>query len=242
MFFCPPPGCFLPPPRIVFFQTVNNTIKIHQKEYTFGVTEVRTRSKILTPLETTGGNTFSLEEFEKMLFTIWNDTQGDLHSTGGIQISFQAVIILLEGLRYPSLGVIITLEGFRYLSRGFINPGKISESFQWDFKPLRKYFWIPPVELWTFGKISESLQWKYKPLGGISKSLQRNYKPPGKISESLQWNYKPLGRIFESLQWKPVGGYLNPSWGIINPQEGFLNSFSGIINSWKDIWIIPMEL
>ena len=33
-----------------------------------GLREVR--SKILTPLETTGGNSFSLEGFEKMLFTI----------------------------------------------------------------------------------------------------------------------------------------------------------------------------
>ena len=48
----------------------------------FRVTEVR--SKILTPLETTGGNSFSLEGFEKMLFTIQNLSQGDLHSTGGI--------------------------------------------------------------------------------------------------------------------------------------------------------------
>ena len=46
-----------------------------------GVTEVR--SKILTPLETTGGNSFSLEGFEKIDFT-----QGDFHSTGRIQISF----------------------------------------------------------------------------------------------------------------------------------------------------------
>ena len=49
------------------------------------------RSKILTPLETTGGNSFSLEGFEKMLFTIQNFTQGDLHSTRGIQISFLGV-------------------------------------------------------------------------------------------------------------------------------------------------------
>jgi len=42
----------------------------------------------LTPLDTTGGNSFSLEGFEKMLFTIQNFTQGDLHSTGGIQMSF----------------------------------------------------------------------------------------------------------------------------------------------------------
>ena len=33
----------------------------------FGVTEVR--SKILTPLEITGGNLISLEGFEKLLFT-----------------------------------------------------------------------------------------------------------------------------------------------------------------------------
>jgi len=38
-----------------------------------GVTEVR--SKILTPLDTTGGNSFSLEGFEKMLFIIQNFTQ-----------------------------------------------------------------------------------------------------------------------------------------------------------------------
>ena len=48
----------------------------------FRVSEVR--SKILTPLETTGRNSFSLEGFEKMLFRIQNFTQGDLHSTGGI--------------------------------------------------------------------------------------------------------------------------------------------------------------
>ena len=52
----------------------------------YGVTEVRI--KILTPLETNGGNSFSLEGFEKMLFIIQNFTQGDFHSTGGIQLSF----------------------------------------------------------------------------------------------------------------------------------------------------------
>ena len=65
-----------------------------------GVTEVR--SKILTPLETTGGNSFSLEGYVNMLFTIQNFTQGVLHSTGGIQVSFLGVIIPLEGFRYPS--------------------------------------------------------------------------------------------------------------------------------------------
>ena len=65
-----PLAVFCPHPGIVLFKKSINTIKIHQKDYTFGVTEVRTRSKILTPLETTGGISFSLEGFEKMLFTI----------------------------------------------------------------------------------------------------------------------------------------------------------------------------
>ena len=68
------------------------------------------RSKILTPLETTGGNSFSLEGFEKRLFTFQNFTQGDFHSTGGIQMSFLGFIIPLEGFRYPSWGVIISRE------------------------------------------------------------------------------------------------------------------------------------
>ena len=46
------------------------------------------RSKILILLETTGGIFFSLEGFQKMPFTIQNFKQGDLHSTGGIQMSF----------------------------------------------------------------------------------------------------------------------------------------------------------
>ena len=64
-------------------------IELRLKHLIHRVTEVR--SKILTPLETTGGISFSLEGFEKMLFTIQNFTQGDLHSTGGIQMSFQGV-------------------------------------------------------------------------------------------------------------------------------------------------------
>ena len=37
------------------------------------------RSKISILLETTGGILFSLEGFQKMLFTIKNFTQGDFH-------------------------------------------------------------------------------------------------------------------------------------------------------------------
>ena len=69
----------------------------------FWVTEVR--SKILTPLETTGGNSFSLEGFEKILFTIQNFTQGDLHSTGGIQMSFLGVYNSTGGIQLSFLWV-----------------------------------------------------------------------------------------------------------------------------------------
>ena len=69
-----------------------------------GVTEVR--SKILTPLETTGGNSFSQEGFEKMFFKTLR------------RVNY----IPLEGFRYLSWGYKIPLEGFRYLSRGFIIP------------------------------------------------------------------------------------------------------------------------
>ena len=87
---------------------------VKKKPRKFGVTEVR--SKIFTPLETTGGNSFSLERFEKMLFTIQNFTQGDLHSTGGIQMSLQGVYNSTGGIQLSFLGFIIPLEGFRYLS------------------------------------------------------------------------------------------------------------------------------
>ena len=74
------------------------------------------RSKILILLETTGGILFSLEGFQKMPFTIQNFTQGDLHSTGGIQMSLQGVYNSTGGIQLSFLGFIIPLEGFRYLS------------------------------------------------------------------------------------------------------------------------------
>ena len=77
----------------------------------YGVTEVR--SKILTPLDTTGGNSFSLEGFEKMLFIIQNFTQGDLHSTGGIQLSFQGVYNSTGGIQFSFLGVCNSTGGIQ---------------------------------------------------------------------------------------------------------------------------------
>ena len=125
-------------------------------------------SKILTPLETTGGNSFHIFTggVSKNAFLILNFTQGDLHSTGGgIHISFQGVYNSTGGIQISFLWVYN------------------SESLQWNYKPL--------------GRISKSLQWNYKPQERISEFLQWNYKTLGRISESLQWNYKPPGQISE---------------------------------------------
>ena len=75
------------------------------------VTEVR--SKILTQLETTGGNSFSLEGFEKMLFTIQYFTQGDFHSTGGIQMSFLGGYNSIGGIQLSFLGVYNSTGGIQ---------------------------------------------------------------------------------------------------------------------------------
>jgi len=58
----------------------------------------------LTPLETTGGNSFSLEGFEKYFLQF--------------KTLRRVIYIPLEGFRYLSRGVIIPLEGFRYPSWG----------------------------------------------------------------------------------------------------------------------------
>ena len=79
------------------------------------------RSKILTLLETTGGNSFSLERFEKMLFTIQNFTQGDLHSTGGFQMSFLGGYNSTGGIQLSFLGIQISFLGAYNSSSGFIN-------------------------------------------------------------------------------------------------------------------------
>ena len=83
-----------------------------------GVTEVR--SKILTPLETTGGNSFSQEGFEKMFFKTlrrvnYIPLKGFRYLSWGYKIP-------LEGFRYLSRGYKIPLEGFRFLSRGYKIP------------------------------------------------------------------------------------------------------------------------
>ena len=103
------------------------------------VTEVR--SKILTPLETTGGKTFSLEGFEKKCF-----------------------------LKFKTLRrvIYIPLEGFRYLSRGVYNStGGIQKSFQWVYISTGgiqisfKGVYNPT------GGIQKSFQGVYKSTGGI---------------------------------------------------------------------------
>ena len=69
-----------------------------------GLKEVRSKISIL--LETTGEILFSLEGFKKLLFTIKNFTQGDLHFTwrdsdifpGGKQFHWRDSEIFLGGL------------------------------------------------------------------------------------------------------------------------------------------------
>ena len=92
------------------------------------VTEVR--SKILTPLETTGGNSFSLEGFKKMVFTIQNFTQGDLHPTGGIQISFQGGYNSTGGIQLSVLGLYNSTGGIQLsFQRVYNSTGEIQLSF-----------------------------------------------------------------------------------------------------------------
>jgi len=92
------------------------------------VTEVR--SKILIPLETTGGNSFSLEGFEKTLFTIQNFTQGDLHSTGEIHMSFLGAYNSTGGIQLSFLGVYNSTGGFQISFQGVYNStGGIQISF-----------------------------------------------------------------------------------------------------------------
>ena len=77
----------------------------------FRVTGVR--GKILTPLETTGGNSFSLEGFEKMLLKNQNFTQGDLLTAGGTQISFRGVYYSPVGIQKSFQGIYISTKGIQ---------------------------------------------------------------------------------------------------------------------------------
>ena len=76
----------------------------------------------MTPLETTGENSFSLEGFEKMLFQFKILRRVIYIPLEGFRCPSWGVIIPLEGFRYPSCGFIIPLEGFSYPSKGFIIP------------------------------------------------------------------------------------------------------------------------
>ena len=80
------------------------------------------RSKISILLETTGGILFSLEGFQKMLFTIKTLRRVIYIPLEGFRCPSWGVIIPLEGFSYPSKGFIIPLEGFRYPSWGVIIP------------------------------------------------------------------------------------------------------------------------
>ena len=68
----------------------------------FWVTEVR--CKILTPLETTGGNSFLLEGFKKC-FLQFKTLRRVNHSSGGLQMSFQGVYKSTGGIQISIQGV-----------------------------------------------------------------------------------------------------------------------------------------
>ena len=77
-----------------------------------GLKEVRSKISIL--LETTGGILFSLEEgFQKIPFTIKNFTQGDLHSTGGIQMALLGGYNSTGGIQLSFLGVYNSTGGIQ---------------------------------------------------------------------------------------------------------------------------------
>ena len=94
--------------------------------------EVRVKISIL--LKTTGGISFSLEGFEKSLFSIWNLTHGDLQSTGGIQISIQRVYNFTGGIQISFLGVYNSTGGIQISFQGIYNStGGTRISFQWVY-------------------------------------------------------------------------------------------------------------
>jgi len=90
----------------------------------------------LTPLETTGGNSFSLEGVEKMLFTIQNFTQGDLHFPGGIQMSFLGVYNSTGGIQLSFQVVYNSTGGIQLSFQGVYNStGGIQISFLEVYNP-----------------------------------------------------------------------------------------------------------
>ena len=96
------------------------------------------RSKISILLETNGGILFSLEGFQKMLITIWNFTQGESHSTGGIQISFLGVYNSTGGIQLSFQGVYNSTGGIQISFLGVYNStGGIQLSFQGVYNSTR---------------------------------------------------------------------------------------------------------
>ena len=107
-----------------------------------GVTEVRSMN--FTPLETTGGNSFSLEGFKKCFLQFKTLRRVIYIPLERLRCPSWGVIIPLEGFSYPSWGFIIPLEGFSYPSWGFINPLKgFSYSSKGFIIPLEGFRYPP---------------------------------------------------------------------------------------------------
>ena len=99
----------------------------------WGLKEVRSKISIL--LETTAGILFSLEGFQKMPFAIENFTQGDLHSTGGIQMAFLGGYNSTGGIQLSFLGVYNSIGGIQISFMGVYNStGGIHICFQGVYK------------------------------------------------------------------------------------------------------------
>ena len=126
---------------LILFTFINWGLSIYgvSKTLFFRVTEIR--SEILTPLETTGGISFSLEsrglnnrflQFGGIQIScqgVYNSVggiqicfQGIYNSIGGIQISCQGVYNSIGGIQISCQGFYNSSEGFRYPARGFIIP------------------------------------------------------------------------------------------------------------------------
>ena len=115
------------------------------------VTEVR--SKILTPLETTWGNSFSPEGLKKCFLQFQT-----LHFTGGIQIFFQGVYNFTGGIQIFFQGVYNSTGGIQIFFQGVYNStGGIQITFQGVYN--------------SAGGIQISFQGIYNSAGGIQISI-----------------------------------------------------------------------
>ena len=109
---------------MIFFAYFSRIVKIYITKLIPYIWVTEVRSKMLTPLETTGGNSFLLERFEKMLFKLYAGLftfhwriqisfHGVYDSSRGVQKSFQGVYTSTAGIQISFLGVYSSTTGIR---------------------------------------------------------------------------------------------------------------------------------